>query len=248
MLRIDNLTRFNQPSETTLTIMNPTRIFTAFFLSTLLLQVANASPAIWSATSLTTASGSVSGIQFTASTSSTSPFDGTATHRFAHTNIPCGGWDAAGYELDPSAAALTTTWVNGGDFQQFDFDEAWLNGLFYVENFDSSSVAMIMVEGGGSLEMVTGSPNISYDGATSTLSTSNTSYNGEGDAVFRINGAATSIRVDYKEGEGANGIFYSFVDGQAVPEPTSILIWGSFVGLMLAGRWRYIASSRRRSR
>ena len=209
-------------------------------LSFLLCQVASAMPAVWTSVGTTSATGSVSGVGITATTSSTALFDGTATHRFAQTSVPCGGWDAVGYELDPSAAALTTTWVNGGDFQQFDFDKPWFDGIFYIENFDSSSVAMIMVSGGAKLELLTASSSMSFDPGTSTLSTSNTSFNGEGDAAFRLSGPVTSIRVDYKQGEQANGIFYTFADGgqTAVPEPTSVLIWGGFAALFLVGSWR----------
>lgn len=202
-----------------------------------------AAPATWSSVAETSATGSVSGIGIQATTSPTAPFAGLATHRFAHTNVPCGGWNADGFELDPSATALTTTSVNGGDFQQFDFDATWANGLFYIENFDSNSRAMIMVTGGAQLELVAASPSISFDAATSTLESSNVGFDGEGDAVLRFLGNVDSVRLDYKAGLGANGVFYTFADGQpvstgAVPEPTSFLIWGSLVGMLLLVKTR----------
>lgn len=194
-------------------------------------------PADWFGSDATSATGAVAGVGFTATTSSTAPFDGLATHRFAHTDVPCGGWDAEGFELAPEAVALTTTWVNGGDWQQFDFDGAWGDGLFYIENFDSSSRAMIMLEGGGTLELLTASKSVSYDAATSTLSTSNDSFDGEGDAAFRVHGPVTSIRVDYKAGEQANGIFYTFADGRAIPEPASLAVWGLLAAMIVGTRW-----------
>ena len=125
------------------------------------------------------------------------------------TEVVCGGWDVGSFDLDPDALALTTTNVNAGDEQSFDFDVPWEGGYFYIENFDSSSLATITVEG-GSIDLLAASPSISYAGTTvssGVLSTSNDGFDGEGDAVFAIEGDVTSIKISYDGGEGANGIF-----------------------------------------
>lgn len=202
---------------------------------------ADLTPGTWDkVNSPTSATGSVDGIVVTASTNADAPFTDFATHSFADPTIPCGTWDAGAFFLDPDVLSLTTTNVNAGDYQQFDFNAPWSNGYFYIENFDASSAAKVTVTGGGDAELVAQSASISY---TSTmpgmgiLSSSNTGYNGEGDLVLKLNGPVTSIRLDYTSGEGANGVFYGFATGPAagvIPEPTSLLVWFSLLGLVFA--------------
>lgn len=217
-------------------------LFCVFVITLSFAQFGFASPAIWTSFSNTAATGVVGGIGIRASTVSTAPFDETETHRFSS------GWDAAPiYRLSSTGAlGLRTLWVNGGDAQQFEFDFPWSDGLFYIENFDSGSIATIMVSGGASIDLLSGSTSITYvpiSASMGTLRTSNEGFNGEGDAVFQLSGPVESISVDYQRGLQANGVFYMFADAQnVVPEPTSLLIWGMFAALAVTVRWRTTTS------
>jgi hypothetical protein len=213
-------------------------IFTLCFFLFATPTFAALTPGTWSSVGPTSAVGSVGGIEILATTNAEAAFTDAATHRFTNTNVLCGGWDVVGFEfeLPESALALTTTYVNAGDAQQFDFDVPWDGGYFYIENFDSSSIATITVAG-GKLELVAASPSISYAGssmASGVLSTSNTGFDGEGDAVFAVSGNVTSILVSYEQGEGANGVFYGFAEASAnaVPEPASVVVWGSLLAVI----------------
>lgn len=99
----------------------------------------------------------------------------------------------------------------------------------YIENFDSSSMASITFAGAIGTSLIDASPSISFDvlgPEIASLTTSNTSFNGEGDAAIKLNGPVNEITVDYSNGDGANGIFYTFAapEANAVPEPTSAMI------------------------
>lgn len=175
----------------------------------------------WTATSETHAFGTLDGVGISAVSPFTAPFIGVANQRFAAD----GAWDAA-FALPRSATALVTSKVNGGDFQEFAFDEPLSEGLFYIENFDSDSVARITAKGADVFELTSGSPSISFSSLSDeigTLRTSNSSYNGEGDAVLFFEGEVTGIRVEYFNGQGDNGIFYGFATQtvQALPEPAA---------------------------
>ena len=182
-----------------------------------------------------------------------------ATGRFAGR-----AWDAGDLALSDSTLGLGATWVNGGDYQQFDFAAPWSGGYFYIENFDSSSQATIAVTGGATTSLAAASSSITYDEATGVLTSSNASFNGEGDAVIQLDGEVSSIRIDYSQGEQANGIFYAFGSeapengsngdddsnggsqsqgGQpsdpstgAVPEPSSLMLWGGLLLMVIAYR------------
>lgn len=203
-----------------------------------------------------TAQGEVDGVEVTASTNELAPFSILATGRFAGS-----AWDAADLALSDSTLGLGTTWVNGGDYQQFEFAAPWSGGYFYIENFDSSSQATISVVGGATTSLAAASASITYDEATGVLSSSNASFDGEGDAAIRLDGEVSSIRIDYSQGEQANGIFYAFgsdeegsrdgddsnggSQGQpsdpaagAVPEPSSLVLWGGLLLMVLAYRRR----------
>ena len=213
-----------------------------FAITALFAQVGFASPAVWTSFSNTTATGVVAGVGIRATTVSTAPFDETETHRFSS------GWDAAPiFQLGSTEAlGLRTRMVNGEDAQRFDFDSPWSDGLFYIENFDSGSIATIMVSGGASIDLLSGSASITYvpiGASLGTLRTSNEGFNGEGDAVFQLTGPVESISIEYSRGLQANGIFYTFAGGQSVvPEPASLLIWGMFAALGVTMRWRWSKS------
>jgi len=215
-----------------------TSLCVTFAVIALSSQAGLAAPAIWTSFSKTTATGVVSGVGIRATTVSTAPFDRTETHRFSS------GWDASPvYKLSSTGAlGLRTLWVNGGDSQRFEFEDAWSDGLFYVENFDSSSLPTIKVTGGASIDLLSGSASITYvpiSASLGTLRTANQTFNGEGDALFQLTGPVESIDVDYQRGLQANGVFYTFANGQSVvPEPASLLIWGMFAALAATVRWR----------
>ena len=222
------------------------RIFTIALIFTCSNAFGGISPGTWNVIdSPTRAFGNIDGIQITATTNEAAPFIGIVSHRFANVNIPCGGWDIDSYSLEPSALGLTTSYVNGGDAQSFDFDAPWAGGYFYIENFDSSSLAKITVTGGATLEMLAGSESISFASISDSmgeLSTTNAGFNGEGDAVFRLDGPVTSVLVDYSQGEQANGIFYGFASDTpmgAIPEPASIGVWGCLIGILVVAKRRF---------
>lgn len=189
-------------------------------------------PAVWNApTSTSVATGTFAGTSLTAVSTTSSPFlVGTLFNdRFA------GSWDGS-MPLAPTALALVTTNVNAGDSQAFSFGTAISDGLFYIENFDSNSMATITANGATSLSLIDNSASISYSslGAnTGTLVTSNGSFNGEGDAVLQFTGAVTSIQIQYSGGDGANGVMYTFAEpcATAVPEPTSAMVMAGLFGL-----------------
>lgn len=201
-------------------------------------------PGTWTTSTATTAQGSVGDINITASTNDGAPFAGPHHGRFASVGL-CVGWDGpAAYELPESALALTTTTVNAGDVQTFDFDAPWMNGYFYIENFDAGSLATITVTG-GEIEFLGASPSISYAGTTvssGVLSTTNNTPNGEGDVVFAITGGATSISIAYDGGGAGNGVFYGFAEPMAmpaaVPEPTSVMVWCGLIAAVFGLQWK----------
>lgn len=237
------------------------RILVAFLLLT---SAAIAGPlgGKWIALDERTAQGEVGGVDVTASTNELAPFAILHPGRFAGR-----AWDAGDLALSDSTLGLGTTWVNGGDYQQFDFSAPWSGGYFYIENFDSSSQATISVTGGATTSLAAASSSVTYDEATGVLTSSNASFDGEGDAVIRLDGDVSSIRIDYSKGEQANGIFYAFGtdapsaedDGpsdnddsnggdtggqpsnpaaEAVPEPSSLMLWGGLLLMVLAYRRR----------
>ncbi len=211
---------------------------TVFLVAAALVAPANAgvSPAVWNTpTSGTVATGTFAGGTITAVTTSSSPFlNMVFEDRFA------GAWDGS-MPLDTTATALVTTNVNAGDSQAFGFSSAIADGLFYIENFDASSIASIQAIGATSLSLVDSSGSISFVGAgdSGTLTTSNAGFDGEGDAVLQFTGAVTEIRIQYSSGEGANGVMYTFAEpsSQAVPEPTSALVMAGLFGFGGAFTW-----------
>ena len=183
----------------------------------------------WTSVAGTTGAGVLNGIDITATSSATSLF---VTPLEANRFIAGGGWDAVGYELQATDMAIVASEVNAGDSQHFSFSSSF-SGLLYIENFDSSSIATVTANGANSLRLLASSPSVSFEssGADSgTLSSSNTLFNGEGDAVIGFFGPVTSITLDYTGGEQANGVMYTFAINN--PEPSSAML-GLMAGLGL---------------
>lgn len=183
----------------------------------------------WTEFTETSAIGDIDGISISATSSPTAPLIGFSTDRFDTE----GGWDAT-LPLNREVAGLVASDVNEGDQQVFEFATGIGSGMFYIENFDSNSVATITVAGeAANLQLVTGSPSIGFESSgpgAGVLSTSNPDSDGEGDAVLQFSGNVTGITVDYLAGDGSNGIFYAFA---VVPEPSSSMLW--LVGLISLG-------------
>lgn len=190
------------------------------------------STATWSSFTSTSATGDLSGVTISASTTASSEFLGFTNNHFGVGGV-CGSWDGS-MGLDHSDIGLIASNANGGDVHKFSFSSALTDGLFYIENFDSNSAAIITVHGATSVTLVDNSASIAY---TSTgagagqLVTSNPGFNGEGDAALRFTGNVTGIEVAFSSGEGANGIIYTFAEPNAVPEPTSLLVMASLFAL-----------------
>jgi hypothetical protein len=225
--------------------MKKTRLFTnilAFGLMISFQAISNAGiteVTNWLAWDATTATGTLSGITISASTNSEAEFVGFTDRHFGAFDGECGSWDGQ-MPLTHDDEGLIASNVNGGDYQQFSFDTPLTDGLLYVENFDSSSMAMLTATGATSITVVDQSDSISYTstGADSLkLTSSNAGYDGEGDAVFHLAGDVTNVRLDFSAGDGANGVIYTFAKKSAmdapnaVPEPTSLLVMAGLFGL-----------------
>ena len=202
-------------------------------IAALMLSASNASATpiatTWTSVAGTSGTGVLDGIDISATSSATSLF---VTQLEANRFIAGGGWDAVGYELQATDMAIVASEVNAGDSQHFTFSSGF-SGLLYIENFDSSSIASITATGAHSLALLASSPSVSFSstGANSgTLSSSNTLFNGEGDAVIGFFGPVTAISLDYTGGEQANGVMYTFAINN--PEPSSAIL-GLMAGLGL---------------
>lgn len=193
-----------------------------------------------SATAIT-ATGTLDGVGWTATTTASSPFVGI--------NLPSGTWDL-GTPLPANGLFLATGDVNAGDTQTFVFDQPVSDIYFYVENFDSSSAANIVTD--GTLLLLAGTADILFtptSASTGTVSTSNSSYDGVGDMILQLSGPTTFVQFDYTGGTGSNGIFYGFAvesntTTTAVPEPSALLyLTLCGCGLATVRRWRTLGGS-----
>ena len=189
----------------------------------------------WQSWDATSATGTLGEITISAATNAEAAFVGFANNHFAVFDGDCGEWDGTmGMGLSHDDMGLVTSYVNGGDSQEFTFSSPLTDGFFFLENFDSGSKAMMTVTGATSITVLDKSKNFSYEVVGENmvnLSTSNTGYDGEGDAKFLLGGDVTAVSIDFKAGEGANGILYTFakqMEPNPVPEPTSLvgLIFG----------------------
>lgn len=190
----------------------------------------------WTSYDATSAEGSIGGIGITVRSSETAPIIGLLGNHFG-LGEPCGSWDGT-MPLDHADLGVVASYVNAGDFQEFLFSSDLNETFFYIENFDSSSIADITIVGATEAALVDASSSISFtssigeDGVEGRLSTSNSGYDGEGDAVLHIKGEVSAIRLDYISGEGANGVFYTFAEPCPIPEPTSVLVFAGLFGVV----------------
>ena len=105
----------------------------------------------WSSVSDTSALGELNGVTIFATTSGTSTFSGPVLGRFDGD----ADW-GAGFPLGESAEALVASDVNGLDGQLFQFAAPISNARLYIENFDSSSSALVSVNGTAPLAVISG--------------------------------------------------------------------------------------------
>ena len=181
--------------------MKPIRFATVLFMLGASVAVANASVATWSSYTATTATGDFGGVTITATTNSDAAFVGIANNHFGAFDGACGSWDGM-LPLTHADEGLVASHVNGGDAQNFSFSSPLTEGLFYIENFDSSSEAKITVHGATHVALVDHSASITYStisGNMGTLITSNRGFNGEGDAVLYFQGDVTGIEPSSSE-------------------------------------------------
>ena len=195
--------------------------------------------ATWNGFTEDAATGALDGIPITVTSQGSAPFVGITLSRFADT----GDWDTD-HPLSTDAAALVAADVNGGDTQTFSFSEPISEGLLYIENFDSNSAATIVATGATTLDLEASSPSISFVSTvpgTGSLSTSNPTFDGEGDVILFFGGDVTEISIAYTAGDAENGVFYGFATAdslQVVPEPNGCLIAIALAGAMLSLRTR----------
>ena len=166
-----------------------------------------------------TAAGRLNGVGWTATTTSTAPFLGI--------NLGSGLWDLS-TPLDNDALFLGTNFVNAGDTQTFTFNQPVTNLYFYIENFDSGSVANVVTD--GIFSSVEATPDITFSpntASTALLANANSSFDGVGDVILKLSGRISYVQFDYTGGEQANGVFYGFavedLNPSAVPEPSAFL-------------------------
>ena len=211
-------------------LMNSKLLFaTLMVLSCCISVQAAVTPGTWGTFTSTTAMGTVDGIAVNATTTSSSPIVGLSSNHLGR------HWDAAN-PLGDSVLALTVANTNLGDTIDFSFSSALQSGtLLYIENFDSNSIATINAVGATNIAVLSNSMvnYVATDGSTGTLTSTNSGFDGNGDIAIILEGAVTSVSLDYTGGDGANGVFYAFAapEPQAVPEPTSIMVMAGLFGL-----------------
>lgn len=176
--------------------------------------------------------GQLGGGLITAAASSDAEFVGLSEGSFSGEQ-----WDT-GSELSAMAEALVVGDANPGDTHTFVFTESLSNVHLYIENFDSSSVASVTLEGTGPLSLFASSPSVTYsptDSNSGVLTTSNASSDGEGDLILMLGGSPESLSIDFTSGDGQNGVFYTFA--VPIPEPSSsgLLVVG-LIGVMMLRR------------
>lgn len=195
-------------------------------------------PGTWTSHTATTAVGSVGGVTINATNSGSTTFASIHPNRFGN------GWDTDN-ALGNMALGLTTTSVGAGDSQTFTFSSPLLDGtLFYIENFDTNSIANIKASTTGAIPNVSvlSTSNVLYVGTSVTaggglvsangvLTSSNATSDGNGDVILVLDGGITELTLDYTNGGGGNGIFYTFAEPCAVPEPTSALVMAGLFGI-----------------
>lgn len=168
----------------------------------------------WQEINASSATGTIGDIRVRAETAANAPFVQGLANGFAAPN-----WDAE-FELAPEAVALVTSHVNAGEVQSFQFEPAIVDAFFYIENLDSHTEALVTADD-GIIELVSSSPSIEVtqrdDLSTVVISSSNQSFDGEGDLILRLVGEVTVVRMAYYRGIGDNGVLYGFAI-QNVPE------------------------------
>ncbi len=194
----------------------------------------------WISQQQRSAVGRLDDVFVTAATSSEAQFLSVVGGRFSGT-----AWNTE-RPLSADAEGLVVSDANPGDTHTFVFTQPIPDLLFYVENFDSNSSATITAEGTGSFSLLEGSPSISYSATSDrsgVLSTSNSTFNGEGDLVLSLQGSVESISLDFSSGDGQNGVFYTFA---IAPEPSGIalLLLGTVLLGTLRGRRNQLAVGR----
>lgn len=197
---------------------------------------AGLTPMTWSSFTPTSATGDLNGITVTATTSAGSPIVGISGGWFGKQ------WDGS-MPLGDDALGLVVSSVNAGDWQNFSFSSPLLDGtVMYIENFDSSSIALMTFSGATGTTLVDASQSIAYGGIGEygLMVTSNSGFDGEGDAAIRLDGDVTEVNILYARGEGANGVMYSFAapEANAVPEPTMAAVMAGLFGFGAVFYWR----------
>lgn len=197
------------------------RLFKSLAIAVILAAPATADLILGTANSVTavTATGELNGVNWTATTTSTAPFLGI--------NLGSGVWDLP-TPIESGSLFLGTNFVNAGDTQTFTFDQPVTNLSFYVENFDSGSIASVVTD--GIFTSVESTPNITFlpsTASTALLANTNMNFDGVGDLIMKISGRITYVQFDYAAGEQANGVFYGFavdnLNSAAVPEPSAFV-------------------------
>lgn len=211
-------------------------IAAVLLITTVAAQPARAQTSVtdWTYVSSTLASGVLQGRTITGTIHSGGNFHAVFTGRFTDS-------------LGSSAESIDLIPVEAGSDHIFSFSSPFTKVRFYVDNFDSNSEATITAAGATAITLVTASSSMSFTpltGSTGLLDTTNTSFNGEGQAILEITGDVQSVRMQYSSGHGANGISYTFSaqdTASVVPEPSAALLFVPAVGLVALLRRRRAA-------
>jgi hypothetical protein len=186
-----------------------------FAVLTFLPASAEVIPANWTAYTPSGATGTLDGVNVTATVVQGGPI----------VSIDAGFappvWQASD-PLPSAAKGISLIPVNAGAEQIFTFSASMALLRFYVENFDSRSDAIVTASGATVIRLAAASPSVSWSllsGSSGRLTTSNAGFDGEGDAILEMVGAIQSVRVQFLDGIQSNGIGYTFAVGSTSPVP-----------------------------
>lgn len=201
-------------------------VFRRFFVGLIIMAISHGSVCYgnlvtdWMSFNSNAALGNLNGVTVTGTRNAGGPFIGIINS--GGFSSP-GAWNAP-MPLPQSAEGIFMGPVNAGADHVFSFSSPLSQVLFYVENFDSFSDAVLTAQGATSLAMVAASQNMFFNPispSSGRLFTNYGGFNGQADAVVQISGSVQSLRLQYTNGIQNNGIVYTFA---VVPEPGSLAL------------------------
>lgn len=160
-----------------------------------------------------------------------------------HFSTP-GAWNAP-MPLPAGTEGMVMQPINAGAHHLFEYEQPFASILFYIDNYDSFSDALVTAEGATSIEILAATNNIFYEPITASsgrLWTSNGGFDGNADVALKIDGDVESIRMEYTNGIQNNGIVYTFATQLTLGDvncdmSVDLLDVAPFVDLVVSGRY-----------